>query len=306
MKHAIYLTGAGTATARPVTGLFEVSDLPTDDFAARLAAQVALLGVGEASIQVPDTAEFSDLDSDASTYDYTVDTTATPPVAMTPVTVARLSLAQKQTRLAARRDAALNVALQLLAADRVLTETDLGTVETYLAALRAISDTEADPDGYSFPSLGTLANNASATLRVRTYRRGNVIATVAQASGVPTGGLFEEAANTNGRYVRFAGGTQKCYGIRKATFVNSTLLLASWTFPGAFSETDNLFIGGFLSSVRPDGTTEGLPLADMEACQVIGTARSTTGANFQVRSPSYNFVSGDEVWLNVEAVGQWA
>jgi hypothetical protein len=188
----------------------------------------------------------------------------------------------------------------------VLTETDLATVETYTAALRAISDAPADPDAVVFPTLGSLANDATATLRARMYRRGNILAAVTQASGVPTGGLIEWAENSNGIYVRLADGLQLCFSIKRATFVNGTLLLLSWVFPAAFADEEQIWVNAFMSTTNPAGTDDGLAATDMESCQVIGTARSTTGANFQVRSVPYTFVSGDEVWLNIMAVGRWA
>lgn len=40
------------------------------------------------------------------------------------------------------------------------------------------------------------------------FRRGNVLAAVAQAGGVPSGGLIERGSNASGEYVRFADGTQ--------------------------------------------------------------------------------------------------
>lgn len=42
------------------------------------------------------------------------------------------------------------------------------------------------------------------------YRRNNIVGVVAQSSGVPTGTIIEQGSNANGRYVRFADGTQIC------------------------------------------------------------------------------------------------
>jgi hypothetical protein len=44
------------------------------------------------------------------------------------------------------------------------------------------------------------------------YRRSNILATVGQSGGVPTGGIIERGANASGEYVRFADGTQICIG----------------------------------------------------------------------------------------------
>jgi hypothetical protein len=304
-RWAIYQTDAGTSTTRPVRGVIDLSDEPSDTLAARLAEQTALLAVNEAVIQMTEAAEYADLVSDADTYDYTVDSTATPPVALTAVTVARFNLEQRQATVRQRRDTELETALQYLALDRILTETDLATVETYVAALRAISDAPAVPESVIWPTLGALANSATATLRARTFRRENILAAVTQSSGVPTGGLIEYGSNSNGVYIRFADGLQICLSIKKAQYVNATLLLLGWTFPAAFVTADSIYLGAFMSTVRPDGTAEGLVAADMEQCVAISTARGTTSGNVQVRSPTYSFVSGDEVWLNLISAGRW-
>lgn len=42
------------------------------------------------------------------------------------------------------------------------------------------------------------------------YHRGNILGTVSQSSGVPTGAIIERGSNANGEYVRYADGTQIC------------------------------------------------------------------------------------------------
>lgn len=42
------------------------------------------------------------------------------------------------------------------------------------------------------------------------FNRGNILGTVSQAAGVPTGAVVERGSNANGEYVRFADGTQIC------------------------------------------------------------------------------------------------
>lgn len=59
----------------------------------------------------------------------------------------------------------------------------------------------------------------------------NAVGTVSQSGGTPTGTLFETGDNANGRYIRLADGTQKCW--RTMTASNSAA--TTWTFPAAFS-----------------------------------------------------------------------
>lgn len=42
------------------------------------------------------------------------------------------------------------------------------------------------------------------------FRRGNILGTVSQSIGVPSGAVIERGSNANGEYVRFADGTQIC------------------------------------------------------------------------------------------------
>lgn len=62
------------------------------------------------------------------------------------------------------------------------------------------------------------------------FSRDNIIATVTESSGVPTGGLIENGSNSNGEYVRFADGTQIC---ARRNWVPASGG-SDWTFPVAF------------------------------------------------------------------------
>ena len=76
------------------------------------------------------------------------------------------------------------------------------------------------------------------------YHTGNLIGTVSESSGDPTGAVIERGSNSNGEYVRFADGTQICLISGTDTFTTSSsgqvhrddsTLGSSWTFPAAFS-----------------------------------------------------------------------
>lgn len=58
----------------------------------------------------------------------------------------------------------------------------------------------------------------------------NLLGTVSQSGGNPTGAVIERGANANGEYVRFADGTQLCW----RTLTGSTGAASTWTFPAAF------------------------------------------------------------------------
>lgn len=63
------------------------------------------------------------------------------------------------------------------------------------------------------------------------YGPGNVVGTVSQTAGLPTGAVIESGSNANGSYVRFADGTQIC-----SHRLTGSASGATWTFPAAFAE----------------------------------------------------------------------
>lgn len=64
---------------------------------------------------------------------------------------------------------------------------------------------------------------------------GNLLGTVSQSGGTPTGAVLERGENANGSYLRLADGTQICW---KANFITASGAAANWTFPAAFATAD--------------------------------------------------------------------
>lgn len=62
------------------------------------------------------------------------------------------------------------------------------------------------------------------------YHNHNLVGTVSQSGGTPTGAVIERGSNANGDYVRFADGTQICR--ERLTFNGSPL---TWNFPVGFA-----------------------------------------------------------------------
>ena len=91
---------------------------------------------------------------------------------------------------------------------------------------------------------GTGATSANAAAdAIGAFRRGTLLGTVSQSSGVPTGAVIERGSNANGEYVRWADGTQICSarytGTGQITQALGSLFTSpsneSWTFPAAFA-----------------------------------------------------------------------
>jgi len=90
---------------------------------------------------------------------------------------------------------------------------------TELVVLRLSAFEVAD----ALPLGGTAADSSKlgGTLAAEFYQRSNILGTVSQSGGAPTGAIIERGSNANGEYVRYADGTQICWS-KKIT--NSELL----------------------------------------------------------------------------------
>lgn len=74
------------------------------------------------------------------------------------------------------------------------------------------------------------------------FNAGNILGTVSQSGGIPTGAVIERGSNANGEFVRYADGTQICTFTAPAIDCNSatgamfqTAAASTWTFPAAFT-----------------------------------------------------------------------
>ena len=76
----------------------------------------------------------------------------------------------------------------------------------------------------------SIGGGSMGTVKRRLYHEGNIVAAVADTGGVPSGGVVESGSNANGRYVKFADGTQIC--VRP-----TTIALTTGTATGAVFQT---------------------------------------------------------------------
>ena len=90
------------------------------------------------------------------------------------------------------------------------------------------------------------------------YHQRNILGTVSQSGGVPTGAIIQRGSNANGHFARFADGTQICTGSSLATATIGTA-----------------FEGGF----RSGGLTQTLPIAFFDQNFSISLTPSTRSDN---------------------------
>lgn len=119
------------------------------------------------------------------------------------------------------------------------------------------------------------------------YNQANIIGTVSQSGATPTGAIIESGSNANGSYVRYADGTQECYG-----GLISTPSAQTWSFPAAFVSGTVIVQGcsaggasnAFFVAVNPPGVS----------AVTLGLIRSDT-ATF----------AGSGIPLGLSAKGRW-
>ncbi|MDR2317726.1 MAG: hypothetical protein LBF06_15205 [Pseudomonas sp.] len=82
------------------------------------------------------------------------------------------------------------------------------------------------------------------------FTKTNIVGSVGQASGVPTGAVMQRGSNANGEFIRFADGTQICWGMVSITHNGASLAptQTAITFPAAFA--------GFVSTSNPKISTQ--------------------------------------------------
>lgn len=79
------------------------------------------------------------------------------------------------------------------------------------------------------------------------YNTGNILGTVSQSSGVPTGAIIERGSNANGEYVRYADGTLVCTvtkSVPSAAYNNGVPVNVStsvnWDYPSNYVSTPSV------------------------------------------------------------------
>lgn len=123
----------------------------------------------------------------------------------------------------------------------------------------------------------------------------DILGTVAQSGGVPTGAIVERGTNANGEHMRFADGTQICVqsagaSLDTTTAVGSnfrTTAATTWTFPAAFVSTTGLTGGAIAQN------------ASRWATFLVGN--SSTGTYYQWGGAT----SATTVATRLFAIGRW-
>lgn len=135
------------------------------------------------------------------------------------------------------------------------------------------------------------------------YNQSNILGTVSESSGVPTGAIIETGSNANGTYIKFADGTLICrLRISTATQVvnnavtNITGLYRSitktWTLPATFIDTT-----GSAAVEMSRSSDDGI--------ETWGAVRdvSTIAVSYRLYANISSSTLGSQIFL--QAIGRW-
>lgn len=117
-------------------------------------------------------------------------------------------------------------------------------------------------------------------------RREDILGTVSQTGGLPTGAVMESGSNANGSYIRFADGTQICSRKQLSTLSGAG---ETWTYPASFSASPVAF-----ATARTAGGQ----------CRVVSTENITPTA-FQVHTFDGAGANTVSPAVDVMAIGLW-
>lgn len=196
---------------------------------------------------------------------------------------------------AATNAAAANTTAQQAKTDAVAANTAAQQAKTDAQAAAA----SVNPDNLlqKANNLSELANKATArtNLGLKSAALADILGTVSQSDGVPTGAIIERGSNANGDYVKYADGTLICW-FNNATTVTSSSAAASlyvtpttsFTFPAAFSAIPCVAPGGRYIS------------GGSVAWSVVRGVTVTSVEMF-----GFGLNNGGGVSLGYEAIGRW-
>lgn len=131
------------------------------------------------------------------------------------------------------------------------------------------------------------------------YDRSNILGTVSQSAGVPTGAIIERGSNANGEYVRYADGTQICTrrvtAIGPVSTASGALFVSGAVSPGAFSASFTADPVLSAASNNPSGHASWV--------QQIATQSTTDHGTYVLTRATT--IAATDFRLEIIALGRW-
>lgn len=160
----------------------------------------------------------------------------------------------------------------------------------------------SDTDALSVSSGGVLNFTQEPTVTGEDiYYQGNILGTVSQSGGTPTGAIIEEDSNANGSYVKFADGTMICWRNNfSVNYANTARLTTSFTYAATFVDTGMVGLVSFNDAT----SVEVLGLTNAGGALVHRSLTTSTG-EIRLYIDDVNFSSGKTVTVDFLAIGRW-
>lgn len=134
------------------------------------------------------------------------------------------------------------------------------------------------------------------------YTTGNILGTVSEVSGVPTGAVIERGSNVNGDYVKFADGTMIANVNMDLTQSATEKVDDTWTFPNTFLGAPSIMGSIDRNTVAANATPSPSDLGP-----IMTASESDTSAIVEVYriTGTTNFGASDTITVRLTAIGRW-
>ena len=134
------------------------------------------------------------------------------------------------------------------------------------------------------------------------FSRDNIVGTVTQSGGVPTGAIVQRGTNANGEFIRYADGTQICWDSATTTNAISTADGTLFALAASINRTfATAFLTGTIPAVIPSAGRTG---GGSVLYATVDATPTDTGVNLMLTSPSNLTTSVTKRW-NYTAFGRW-
>jgi hypothetical protein len=163
---------------------------------------------------------------------------------------------------------------------------------TFFASFQALLDKPTStPTALGIPVADENGDIDSGWIPATFFNKTNILGTVSQFGGVPTGAVIESGTNANGYYVKFADGTMICRN--KPGYIedrsSAGLLTTNVTFAATF------VVNAGISVITTVGTSAPVIVSGPSAILV-----TTTGCEIKIERPDMN-----STLIYYAAIGRW-
>jgi hypothetical protein len=162
----------------------------------------------------------------------------------------------------------------------------------------AVTQTATDTTAGRLLKVGDYGAGAAAGTVL--FGRANILGTVSQSGGVPTGAVIQRGSNANGEFVRYADGTQICTATVTLEFVAADRFRFIWNFPATFSANPAVSHSLLINTAVGYTTRSNYGVT---ATAGIGTTQAFLD-QYRITGAT-NIVAGNTVDSKAVAIGRW-